>query len=114
MKVYPLSWYERLVSWFNLEPAHHRVCRLCQRPIYKMHKYRHIKVGPFRVDKVEHKDCSNPTMGTAYQLAQRFIPELPFEEPKPKSERFNQLPRSLGEMSTPIWDEYDPKQQENI
>jgi hypothetical protein len=81
MKEKKQTWFERLTALFDLETVHHRTCRLCHRRILKGHKYHHVKVGPFWVDKVEHKNCANPTLETPYQIAQRLTPELPFDPP---------------------------------
>jgi hypothetical protein len=104
MKEKKQSWLERLMALFNLETVHHRTCRLCRKRILKSHKYRHVKVGPFWVDRVEHKNCTNPTCETPYQLAARLTPDLPFGD----------LPDSLEEQSTPIWQEYDSERQEKM
>jgi topoisomerase IA-like protein len=102
MKEKKQSWLERLMALFNLETVHHRICRLCHKRILKTHKYRHVKVGPFWVDQLEHKNCANPTCETPYQLAQRLAPELPFDR------------GAIDELSTPIWEEYDEGHQEKI
>jgi hypothetical protein len=79
MKPSKLAWLEWLASIFDWHIVRHRTCRLCRRRILKTDKYRHVKVGPFWVDRVEHKDCKNPTLETPWQLAQRMGPELPFD-----------------------------------
>jgi hypothetical protein len=83
MKEKKQTWFERLIGLFNLEEVHHRTCRLCHKRILKTHKYRHVKVGPWWVDQTEHKNCKNPTLETPYQLAQRLMPELPFDDLDP-------------------------------
>lgn len=92
MKEKKPSWFERLVGLFDLEPVHHRTCRLCHKRILKAQKYRHVKVGPFWVDRVEHRNCANPTEETPYQIAQRLGPELPFDAPGLEGEPINQSP----------------------
>ena len=76
-----LSWFERLIAHFSLETVRHRTCRICHKRILRAHKYRHVKVGPFLVDQIEHKNCANPTLETPYQLAQRLMDVLPFDTP---------------------------------
>jgi hypothetical protein len=117
MKEKKQTWFERLTGIFDLETVHHRTCRLCHKRILKGHKYHHVKVGPFWVDKVEHKNCANPTLETSYQLSQRFMPELPFDAPGMEGEPINKtpfippvherapwhIPSPIEELSTPIW-----------
>lgn len=63
---------------------HHRICRKCHKPIGKHHKWHQLKVGWFSVHyTVEHNDCKNPTMETAWQRSQRLGPELPFRDVQP-------------------------------
>ena len=81
MKEKRFSWFRRIIARFGLETVHHRTCRLCNQHILRSHKYRHVKVGPFWVDQVEHKNCANPTLETPYQLAQRLMDVLPFDAP---------------------------------
>jgi hypothetical protein len=93
-----LSWFERLIAHFSLETVRHRTCRICHKRILRAHKYRHVKVGPFLVDQIEHKNCANPTLETPYQLAQRLMDVLPFDGPalegKPiNRESFHPLPK---------------------
>jgi hypothetical protein len=100
------SWFERLIGIFNLETVHHRTCWLCHKRILKAHKYRHVKAGLFWADQVEHRNCSNPTLGKPYHPEKNLTPELPFDAPG--------IPRSVEELSTPIWSEYEDASQEKI
>jgi hypothetical protein len=83
-----LSWFERLIAHFSLETVRHRTCRICHKRILRAHKYRHVKVGPFLVDQIEHKNCANPTLETPYQLSQRLMDVLPFDTVGSEDEPF--------------------------
>ena len=75
-----LTWIDRLVGRFGLEAAHHRTCRLCHKRVLRTQKYCHV-AGLFGVDRIEHRNCANPTMESPDQLAQHLTPELPFDAP---------------------------------
>jgi len=75
------SWFERLIGIFGLATVHHRTCWLCHKRILKAHKYRHVKAGLFWADQVEHRNCSNPTLGKPYHPEKNLTPELPFDAP---------------------------------
>jgi hypothetical protein len=86
------SWFERLIGIFNLETVHHRTCWLCHKRILKAHKYRHVKAGLFWADQVEHRNCSNPTLGKPYHPEKNLTPELPFDAPGLEGEPINRTP----------------------
>lgn len=120
MRERKLSWFERLIEHFSLETVHHRTCRLCHKRILRSHKYRHVKVGPFWADQVEHKNCANPTLETPYQLAQRLMDVLPFDASALEGEPINREPfRPLPRENAPfvdgaIYPSYGDGHQEKI
>jgi hypothetical protein len=80
MKARARSWLERIVAVFLREDRHHRICRLCHRPVKKHERWRQVKVGWFApVYTVEHRDCTNPLAPARCVPAHPVEPELPFE-----------------------------------
>ena len=72
------TWFERITAFLGHRDRHHRVCRLCHKPIKKKEHWRQVQVGWFApVYTVEHRDCKNPLHNPA--PPPDLGPELPFD-----------------------------------
>lgn len=87
MKQTKLSWWERLLNRLHPPNPHHRICRMCRKPIRRHEHWRQVRVGWFApVYTVEHCDCKDPLRNDplkelAKKMTQDLGPGLPFEEP---------------------------------
>ena len=76
------SWRKWLTGFFGRRDNHHRVCRLCHKPIKKHERWRQVKVGWFApVYTVEHRNCAQPAEPAQWipAVPKPNEPELPFE-----------------------------------
>ena len=78
----PFGWLLDFVHRLRHGDEHHRVCRLCHKPIRRHEHWRQVKVGWFApVYTVEHRDCAHPT-AISHAIPVQTVPsepELPFD-----------------------------------
>lgn len=110
----PFSW---LLDFFRRGDEHHRVCRICHKPIRRHEHWRQVRTGWFApVYTVEHRDCKHPTIDpreTPYQRAKRLEPELPFDGTVwgESGHEINDFPVPAGDIYPSYGDSVDKKVQ---